>query len=595
MVDGDVTHFLPQIAVMPTHRDLYGSDARLEDLVGIVKKYRATEWLSYLSRIHHLLATDETLTTERIQRVIGGTVPHPVRQRLEKFKRSLKPGQKVALYYERQISTLQQLVVLHAPETGTSKLDCDEGRQDLTLALLMTADIMIGDRLESGGVESLLAITVQDQIRMSTTPAWVYATRAFYFYEMNRSEQSEDVVEYLKLFQIATEVSAVDWILGGLTITIQEESRSLDEIANAWHALPLSRRDKNPKEADVLGAYAAVRMKSLSDLRALIKKREGNRPIRDWNLIALSESPIVDFGDRGAFVLSHTALARSLFDSVRHAILTAALAKKLPEPYTNKQAIGRLYGSVFESYVRSLFESAYPDQVLRVPEDKHEKRADFLIWFPDKVIVVEVKGTHFVGVNHASFLSIEERQKELEKIGLRKAVDQLEATIRALRRGEIGGSPMPPYDWTVTPIVPLIVTEERMPQVPGCWETFYGPLCAPLKKLSAAGRMGRLRLMTVGSVERLPDAKMPEDLPTMLLQWGADRSVMELNWSRFLETRNVSFENTFVRRRFFETVKLLAQRLGLDAEKLAIPPDEKTNGRPSPPTSSIGEAEHQAY
>jgi len=288
-------------------------------------------------------------------------------------------------------------------------------------------------------------------------------------------------------------------------------------------------------------------------------------------------------------VLSHTALARSLFDSVRHAILTAARGKKLPEPYSNVQAIGRLYRGILESYVRSVFEFAYPDQIVCIPEDEHEKRADFLIWFPDKVIIVEVKGTHFVGLDHAASLSIEERHKELEKIGLPKAVDQLESTIRALRRGDIKGLPMQTRDWTVTPIVPLVVTEERLPQVPGCWEAFYGPLCAPLDELSAAGPLARLRFLTVSNAERLPDAKMPQNLPTMLLQWGADRSVLELNWSRFLQTRNVSPKNGFMRRRFSEMVGFFAQRLGLDAEKLDIPPGEETNARRTTPSTEMGE------
>ena len=261
------------------------------------------------------------------------------------------------------MSTLQQLAVLHAPETGTTTLDSDDGRHDLSMALLMTMDLMGADRPHTSALESLLPITVQDQIRMSTTPAPEYAARASHFYELDRVERSAPVSKYLELFETATGVSAVDCILGGLAIVIREETREFDEIANCWHAVPRSHQCENPKEAEVLAAYETVRMKPLADLRALITAREGDRPIRDWNLIALSQAPVCDLGEMGAFALNHTVLGRGLFDSVRHAILTAALEERLPEPYTNQRAIGELYGKVFESYILSVFESAFPERV----------------------------------------------------------------------------------------------------------------------------------------------------------------------------------------------------------------------------------------
>ena len=471
------------------------------------------------------------------------------------------------------MSTLQQLAVLYAPETGASKLESSDGRDDLSIALLMTMDIMVADRPTSSSIESL----IQDQIRMCTTPAWLYATRAFHFYELNKAVQSPEVSEYLRLFEVASGVSALDCILGGLAIVLHEENLSLDEIANAWHTIPRSHQCQNPKEARVLAAYHEVRMKSLVDLRALIAAREDGRPVRDWNLIALSQAPICDLGSTGAFVLNHTVLGRSLFDSVRHAILTAALKHDLPKPYRTEQAIGALYGKIFESYIRSVFESAYPGQVWRIPEDRAEQRSDFLIWFPDKIIIVEVKGSHFVRLDHASFMTIDERRRELKKIGIPKAISQLEATIRELRGEHIVLPSLPTCDWTTTSIIPVIVTEEWVPQIPGCWDAFYAPLCTGLDELTAAGPLAKLRLLTIDDVERLPDLRAPCDLATMLFRWGVDRSLMELSWGSFLKTQDVHYECLFIPGRFLETMKTLARRLGEDESKLVMPGTTKAS------------------
>ncbi len=570
--------FLRQVAVIATHKDLFGHEATLDDVMGLLRKYPVTEWLSYLARMQNMLADTQAEQAERMRRVLRGTVSHIVRDKLEEFEKQCSG--RMLLYYERQMSTLQQLAILYAPEQGTTTLDNEEGLNDLSMALLMTMDIMGADRALGSTNELLLSAVLQDQIRMSMTPSAQYAARAFHFYELGQGQRTENVSQYLDLFQTATGVSAIDCILGGLDIIAREETLSLDDIANAWHAVPCSQRAENPEEAIVLDAYKAIRMRPLTELRTLIEKWEEGRPVRDWNLIALSQAPICDLGDRGAFVLNHTALGRSLFDSIRHAVLTAALEERLPARYNNRRAVGGLYGEIFESYVRSIFECVCPGQVSRILEDRDDQRADFLIWFPDKVIVVEVKGVHFVGKDHASFLSIDERREQLTNVGMPRAVDQLVSTIYALRTANIVYAPptgnavrpsMPSYDWTITPIIPVIVTEEQMPQVPGCWDAFYAPLCAKLDELTAAGPLAKLRLLTVGDVERLPDLRAPHDLATMFVHWGADPNLRELTWHSFLATQHVNFHGSFILGRFVNTLKSLAQRLGLDETKLVMP------------------------
>ncbi len=571
MITGDVGQFGRQVAVIPTHKDLYGREATLPELIERLEKYPVTEWLSFLARMQSVLAADQSAEKERMQRVLCGTASPEVHKKLKEFEKRLAGPGKLVLYYERQMSTLQQLAVLHAPETGTTKLDTNDGRHNLSIALLMTMDLMGAGRPSASDLESMLPVVIQDQIRMSATPAPEYAARAYYFYELDKDEPSAVVSSYLELFEIATGVGAVDCILGGLVIAIHETTRVFGDIAKGWHTVPRSHKCRSPEEAHVLAAYEAVRMKPFADLRDLITAREGGRPIRDWNLIAVSQAPICDLGTTGAFALNETVLGKSLFDSVRHAVLTAALDKRLPEPYRDRRSIGELYGKVFESYILSVFQSAFPGQVYRIPEDAGEQRADLLIWFPDKVVIVEVKGVHFVGLRHASFLSIEERREELLSIGMPNAINQLTSTVSAIRKSRIGAPFMPSYDWTITPIVPVIVTEEQMPWVPGCWDALYGPLCEHLDGLTGAGPLARLRLLTVTEIERLPDLQLADDFATMLIRWGADRSLTELTWGGFVAMQDVRRRRDFIPSRFLATLKFLARRLGLDEAKLGGP------------------------
>lgn len=578
MITGDVRQFHSQLGVIPSYKALFEREATLEELNDIVNRYPVTEWLNFLARMQYMLAADQLGERERIQRVLCGTCSPAIHEKLKDFEQQIGNQVGFGLYYERQMSTLQQLSVLHAPETGNTTLNSDNGRHDLSMALLMTMDIMGLDRQITATVESLLPINIQEQIRMSKTSAPEYAARALYFYELKQNTPRVEITQYLDLFKITTDVDATDCIMGGLVNVIRED-REFDDIAESWHATLRPHQCENPKEGEVISAYETVRMRNLNELRELIVEREGDRPIRDWNLIALSQAPLCDLGDMGVFSLNHTVLGRSLFDSVRHAILTAALDSRLPEPYTNEQAVGNLYGKIFESYIYSIFSDTYPGRVLRIPEVAHEQRADFLIWFPNSVIVVEVKGVHFVGLDHASYMTIDQRRAELNKIGMPNAINQIASTIRAIRAGEIIAPSMPSYDWTITPIIPVIVTEDRMPQVPGCWDAFYSEMSKPLDDLSGAGPLCRLRLLNIADVEKIADLESSDDLGTLFIRWSTDSPVTELAWVSYLNTQDVGYRRRFVPDRYFETIKFLTQRLGLDESKIKNPTSGESKGR----------------
>jgi hypothetical protein len=196
-----------------------------------------------------------------------------------------------------------------------------------------------------------------------------------------------------------------------------------------------------------------------------------------------------------------------------------------------------------------------------------ERRADFVIPSADKVLVIEAKSGHFVGLTHASFLRLDERRKELaDKVGIEHGVKQLAETITALRAGQFAALDLPPYDWTCTPIVPVIVTEEPTPQVVGCWEHLYEPLCGSLDDLGQArGPIGRLRLLSVDEAETLPDLAANHDLATLLYRWGTRSQLdCELPWRCFLQASDIVGSGDFIRGRVHDLRDVLASRLGFD-------------------------------
>lgn len=563
MLGGDVRVFADMVGVFPSHKALFGREATLPEVVEILERYPVTEWLSYLSRIQTMLAGDRLNDPECIARVLGGTASPDVNEKFLDFHKKTKG--RTALYYEWQLSTLQQLAILHAPEPHESSavLDSNSGRRDLSMALLLTMDLLGANQGE------LLPALIQWQTRMSTTPPIELAARAVDFYELDSdsTSRSTEVRAYLELFNRSTGVDAEEFLVGGVMALVCEEDRSFDDQAMAWHSLPHPTVCESHLQARAIAAYTKVRMRSLSDLRELVRQHEGCRNVRDWNLIALSRAPVCDLGDMGAFVLSHTALGRSLFDGVRHEILTAALENRLQAH--DQKSIGDLYGKIFESYVIRLFESAFPGRVYRIPASKSGKRADVLIWWPDKVVVVEIKSGHFKAVKHAEYLSMAERKAELQNI-VPSAIEQLEGTIDALRSGDICAPGMPTFDWTTTPIVPVIVTEERMPWVPGCWDELYQPMMSGLEERSGgAGPLAPLRLMTVGEVEQLPEFELPCEFAAMLMQWANDPRRTELTWGQFLGTQDVTPIHGDRQRRIERVKRFVADKLNIDYSLIA--------------------------
>lgn len=401
------TEILKRMQVIPGFRELFGRMTSESELRGIVGQYPVSEWLSYLSRFQNMFWGNQARDKKRIRSVFFGALSQELQTRIRAFALESKTGDNLVLFYERQIATLQQYVILHAAPSGDRTFDDETGRHDLGCALLMTWDLMDLGRQHNGPREDLLSCVIQDQIRMSPIPAQQHTARAYYFYDFANTKPDPLLAQYLALYELAIGVNSRDAMLGGLCEVVRESRHNPKDLANAWYSLPEPEKIENEREAVVLKASSQVRWGRLSDIRDTIYDLEDNRPLRDWNLIALSRYPIVRLDDGNAFALNHTALGRSLFDGVRHAVLTAALAKQLPEPFNNPAAVGGLYGKLFQRYVIGVLKQACGDRVVEIPEGA-APRCDLLISYPDKIILIEVKAEHFVAKCHFSYQTMVE-------------------------------------------------------------------------------------------------------------------------------------------------------------------------------------------
>jgi|GEM_PF-6820637 len=110
MISGDVRQFHRQLGVIPTHKDLFGREATLPDLLDCLKKYPVTEWLSFLARMQNMLAADQLGEVERMQRVLCGTVSPEIHEKLKEFEQRLAGRAKPAVVHQLSFSAWQRAI-----------------------------------------------------------------------------------------------------------------------------------------------------------------------------------------------------------------------------------------------------------------------------------------------------------------------------------------------------------------------------------------------------------------------------------------------------------------------------------------------------
>lgn len=479
---------------------------------------------------------------------------------LGNFIKKNDPRMQCSLFIESQISTLQQLVFLHAPDVSDKKFTTVEDFDRLCTALLMTWDFMHPVSIPED-VNEALASLIQDEARRMRESSYELGSRAFFAYEIKSDSPSKSASQLRELFQRITGVSLIDYWAGGFSITMKEQTTVVAEIANGWSSTLSPSNCPTEKEARSLGAFHLLRCGSVEQVRAAIEKFDGGRPIHSFNLIGIRSFPIVEFDNDSRFVINMPAALTGLFGGIRHAILAGVLDGKAPE--MNVKELGGLYGELFQDYVINLLHDAFGERFIRIAEDKENSRADGLIWFHDKVVVLEIKGSYPTAMDYATPKTLGERQADLTRLGVEQAAQQVASTIRALRSFELEPPGMPRFDWTTTTILPVIVTLERLPLMWKVWP-LYDALTKPLLDLGQSCPIARVRFLSIGDVEEMPDCAAQHDLSSILLKWSADSEYFECPLSSFLGSRHIEYRRTRAKQRICEAMRFLVQKFDLD-------------------------------
>lgn len=392
------------------YSNLFGKQCSLDDLVHLLQQYPAEQWLNFLSRIQNTIA-DERYSEINAQRsVVQGMFSARGCDALTKWCADNPEKANLAFVVSvRQIAVLQELCIVHSPEELTGKgFNEAEDFEVLTDALLIVNDLLYnpieGDQLD------LLAVTAHNQITLHSLPSWRAFPRAIRFYEIGQSTKSAEVVKYATLFANATEKSIESFIFGGILCFMLDDMHTQEEVQSGWYPVRSPQECTNPHEAEVVDAFVSLRSGTLTEIRSEVLLREKDLHPRDFNLIALSRFPIIRLENDQYYILNHTALARSLFEGPRHAIMTNAIPRG---PGARKEA-GGAYGQIFQGHVLKELKSQFGDRLIVIPEAQFPGQADCIILFKNIVVVAEIKSEHFNAISHYKLMNREERLAEIK-------------------------------------------------------------------------------------------------------------------------------------------------------------------------------------
>jgi len=550
--------------VVPRYRDLFGQSATFNQLMEIVRSYPVFAWLSFLSRLQTLLGPPRETDIERHRAAFAGLIGPNVRKRLVDFENSHPLHGSCLTFVEPQIAALQQLAILYAPQKAESDFVTEHDFDQLATALLIVWELMHLEPRpkDPEGVGSALAQAV---LRNSFEATPALACRAYHAYGIGDTTLSEAAAALHTHFKTAAGVSLADYILGGLTLLLLEETQSPAEIAAGWTPRAPAGPQKDPLIGDSVEAFCTVRCAPLDRLRAEAQRRDGDRPVHEFSLIALSRFPVVEFPEQGRFILSVARIATALFEGVRHAIQTVRLEGDNRVPSIAET--GKIFGSVFEEYVQRILADAFGDRLTPLPRSQTAKRADGIVEYPDRLIVYEIKSKHAPVVGRLGPRTTEERMREIECLGVPEAAEQLAATISELRRGDLNELLGRQYDWTSTPIIPVIITADTVPLVWNMWAQLQG-LTRPISELPMQDQIARVRFLDIEDAERLPELVQVTDVARLFLEWANHEETFERPLLRHLNVAEIQYGNAYLRRRYEPVMRRLADRHGLDATKL---------------------------
>jgi|GEM_PF-4458400 len=553
------------LGVVPKYYDLYQRSPTRCELLQIVSHYSLREWIAFISNMQAMVAPPYHEDLDRQVEAFKGLMGPRTQEAIISFEERSNT-KNIRLLFEAPLSVLSEITFLYAPREGES-FKTAEDFDALADAYFITWDLMNPGRPPTDA-NDVFARVLQDIARMPTSPSQDVSTRAFYMYQVSRNECSRVALKIKRIFKEATGVDLDDYVFGAFSAVVKASSRDLDDYKRG--AIPVAEANQinNAAESACLSSFYELRRASTDDIVQEIRKRESGRPIQDFNVVALSRYPIVDIDGVGGLMVSTPAAIDSIFSGVRHAVITNIVENHHGDERRRLlKAFGGDLGQLFEEYADRILSDAFGAQLWRVPDDTPGESADYILPYRDRVLVIEVKGSYWAGLDHRAAINLDQRFEKLIRLNIKKAVGQIENTIRMLRASELACTRMPNYDWTCTRIVPLIVTIEAIPRVPGLSD-FFAPLFQPLTQVAMSELVSSPRLISIEDLDVVPDLALNEDFGQVMLQWAHDLETQDWPLEVHLSHSNIIIDRAYFRERFHSTVKSVCERFGLDARKL---------------------------
>lgn len=537
----------------------------------ILAHHSVYSWLNWTARAHGYLSVNgfssECHQGHLFQLLFGPAIKSRVLNFTQK-----EPATPHRIFTETLLTTIQQMAILTSPLKGGDEFLSDQSKEELGELTLLVADELYyrGSDNSSFSKTTFVAELIPQQERNRGELGIQSYGRAFSFYEIAETQKSQSVAKLLELFSNAAGCDAENFILGGMCILLKEVGQKrfhdLNNLTSGWSPVAIPPSDTHSKEHSLIMQFLSRKSGTVEEIKREIQRHEGNREVREWNLIALSRFPIL-VADKGSrFVLNFSSLSDTLFSGVYHTILSSLL-KQNKGHFNPTQELGNDYGEVFENYVGKILQTVYGDRCIKLehPGNDSRKIADYLVVSDNLTLIFETKGSHFRRKDHFESLSIDDRRKELVKLGVEEAFEQLADTVSRLRSYKWPIPGCPNIDWTSVPIIPVLVTDEHLPLFPLAWGTLYESFHSCLTELNGGqGTVCKARLLNIEELEMFPDLSGEYCIAKLLAEWSRDADMFELAFSNFLDSKNIRISSTWIKSRSTEAIQYLSDVLGLN-------------------------------
>lgn len=539
-------------------------DGDWSELLKIMRRYSRDQWLSFLSRAQ-LLIMEDRVTEPRYQiEFIRSLLSQRLQQKLEAFVRREKDADKMIVVTPDTLGVLQQLAILYGPKDEGLSFESETAFDDFGRAILLASKFLYDGEAESS-LDNVIFIVARQSSRVQKDSAWKLIARAMSQFELSADNPSPEVAWFREEFFRIYGVDARRYFLGGLIAYMREASRTLDQIREAWMGVFATNR--SIEENALLTDYLRIRAAEAKLIEPVIREFDENDDPRRWTLIALQRYPFYRFPNGACYALHPGTIATSLFDGFYFTILDSYRRNHSGEArQTAIETLARKYGSITANYVENILCKCFGERLIKLPpsNEADRKRCDFVIVYPHKIIIIEVKTSRFTTPRYFGCRNCREVQDLLEKAKIGEATEQLFQTIEDLRNQKIRDNRLISLDWTSTVIIPIIISEENLPMVPFAWDRLYAPYDNKLRQLnSGAGRVGHLRFLLPEDLFYLPDIVTSTELAKELLIWGEDEGQRSNSFNNYLHSRGVNLRCVEGKEIFREACETLKTILGL--------------------------------